>query len=123
MNKNEIMIKLMESGLDKKEIICISGASLVVQGIIEETGDIDLTCNQKYYEKLDWPIKKGAFGKEIKYKDVFEIGTNLFDKKNIVSINEYQFADLQQCLKVKKMLNREKDREIICKLEKVLFKR
>ena len=32
--------------LDKEEFIVISGASLVIHDIIEETNDIDLTCSK-----------------------------------------------------------------------------
>ena len=42
MTKEEIFKKLDSLELNKEEYIVISGASLVVQDIIEETSDIDL---------------------------------------------------------------------------------
>ncbi len=53
MNKNEIIEKLKKSNLDKNEIIVISGASLVVHDIINDTEDIDLICTEEYYEMIN----------------------------------------------------------------------
>jgi len=66
LNKELILKKLQESNLDKNKIIVLSGASLVVQDIIETTSDIDLSCDQIYYDKLEWKTKIGDYGKEIK---------------------------------------------------------
>lgn len=120
MNRNEIFEKLEHLDLDKEKYIVISGASLVVQEIIDNTSDIDLSTSKDYYKIINWPIKLGAFNKECKVKDVFEISDNLFDEENIVIINGYKFANLKHILEVKKALNREKDLEIIKKLEELL---
>ena len=53
MNKQEIFKKLDELELDKDKYIVISGASLVVQDILDETSDIDLSCSETYYEKIN----------------------------------------------------------------------
>lgn len=58
MNKNEIIEKLKKSNLDKNEIIVISGASLVVHDIINDTEDIDLICTKEYYEMINWKKRK-----------------------------------------------------------------
>ena len=94
MNKECILKKLNESNLDKDRIIIISGASLIVQGIISETNDIDLSCDKKYYENLNWKTKIGAYGTEIKYNDIFEISPNLYSPGEIVIINNYRFMNL-----------------------------
>ena len=49
MNKQEIFKKLDELELDKDKYIVISGASLVVQDILDETSDIDLSCSKTDY--------------------------------------------------------------------------
>ena len=67
MTKEEIFKELKKLDLPKDKYIVISGASLVVQDIIDETDDIDLTCSKEFYDKLDWPVRIGAFGVEIKY--------------------------------------------------------
>jgi len=102
------------------KIIIISGASLVIQNIINETWDIDLSCDIDYYNLLDWDKKIGALGKEIKFNDVFEISNNLYYPEDIIIIDGYKFMNLEKCLEIKKKLNRDKDRYIIDKLEKLL---
>lgn len=123
MNKQEIFSKLNSSGLDKGKIIVLSGASLVVQDIISSTSDIDFSCDKTYYNKVDWPIKIGAFGVEIKYNDIYEIGENLYYPNDVVIIDGYKFLNLEKCLEVKKALHRDKDKDVIQKLEKALKNR
>ena len=122
MNKNEIIEKLKKSNLDKNEIIVISGASLVVHDIINDTEDIDLICTEEYYEMINWKKKKGFFNIDIKYYDVFEISNNLYDEyKNYYDlIDDYKFMNLNSCLDLKRKMNREKDKNVIKILEKKL---
>ena len=117
MNKLEIFKELEKLDLPKDKYIVISGASLVCQDIIDETDDIDLTCSKEFYNKLDWPTRIGAFGKEVKYKDCFEISDNLYEYQNIVLINSYRFLSLEDCLEIKKRINRPKDKKLIKELE------
>ena len=123
MNRKEILEKLDTLQLPKNEFIVISGASLVLQEIIEETRDIDLTCSKEFYDNLNWDEKVGAAGIKIKYKEDIEIGNNFYDNKRIVFCNGYKIANLEHVLDVKKELNREKDKEIIKKLEKIIKKK
>lgn len=81
MNRKKILKKLDESKLDKEEIIILSGASLVLQNVLENAHDIDLSCNKKYYDSLNWKEEKNKLGNYIKTNDIFGIGTNLFDKE------------------------------------------
>lgn len=118
MDKLNILKKIEESGLDKNRIIVISGASLVVQGIIEETDDIDLSCDLEYYNSLNWKTKIGAFGIEIKYFDVFEISYNLYDLNQTIIINNIKFMNVQKCLELKQKLGRTKDKEFIKYIKK-----
>ena len=117
MTKEEVFKKLEKLDLSKDKYIVISGASLVCQDIIDETSDIDLTCSKEFYNKLDWPTRIGAFGKEVKYKDCFEISDNLYEYQDIVLINSYRFLSLEDCLETKKRLNRPKDKKLIKELE------
>ena len=122
MNKQEILKQLNNIDLDRKDYIIISGASLVLQDIIEETIDIDLTCSKSFYNSLNWPIKVGAFGSEIKYQGVFEISNNLYDENDYIIIEGYKCMTLEGCLKIKRMLNRPKDKKIINELDLLLSK-
>lgn len=123
MNKKEILEKLEKSNLDKNKIIVLSGASLVMQGIISETNDIDLSCDKEYYDKLDWNTKIGAYGTNIKYNDVFEIGTGIYFPNDVVCIEGYKFLNLEKCYEIKKQLVRKKDEILIKKLENILNKK
>ncbi len=120
MNKQDILTELEKFILPKDDYIVISGASLVLQDIIDETTDIDLSCTKDIYDKLNLPIKIGAFGIEVKYTNNIEISYNLYYKDNIVDYNGYKLMDLEKCLEVKQELNRKKDKNIINKLELIL---
>lgn len=117
MTKEEIFQKLDSLDLDKSKYIIISGASLVCQDILEETGDIDLSCDNEYYSSISWDVKKGYFGTDIKYYDSFEVGTNFFDEKRIVEIRGYRFANIVSTYELKKLENKPKDKKLIQKLE------
>ena len=117
MNKKEILKKLDELDLDREKYIIISGASLVVQDIIEETSDIDLSCDTTYYDSISWPVKDGYFGTEIKYMDCYEIGCNFFDPEKTVIIDGYRFMNLDACLDLKKLENKKSDQKLIKKLD------
>ena len=122
MNRETILKKLKELNLDKNEYIIISGASLVVHGLLDKTSDIDLSCSKEYYDSLDWESKVGLFDSEIKFYEDFEIGPNFYWQDDIDIIEGFKFMGLKNCLKLKKIENKEKDKEIIEKLEKILNK-
>ena len=117
MTKEEIFNKLEKLDLPKNKYIVISGASLVVQDVIKETDDIDLACSKEFFDKLDWLVKIGAFGIEVKYKDCYEISYNLYEYQDVVLINDYRFLSLEECLEIKRSLNRPKDKKLIKDLE------
>lgn len=120
MNKQEIFNKLDKLDLDKEQYIVISGASLVVQDIIYETSDIDLSCSEEYYKYINWKTKNGYFNSEIKYRDCYEIGINFYNPENIIVIKGYKFMNLNDCLELEKLEKRDKNLEIIKKLTKIL---
>lgn len=122
MNREEIFKKLNALNLDKDRYLILSGASLVVQGFISETDDIDIACDREYYDLISGSIKVGAFGLPVKYFDVFEISYNLYYKDDVIIINGYRFLNIERILQIKNDLGREKDKEVIMKLKKVLNK-
>ena len=117
MNKVEVFEKLDKLDLDKNNYIIISGASLVVQDIIDDTSDIDLSCSKEYYNSIEWPTKTGYFNTEIKYKDCYERGCNFFDEDKIIIINGYKFMNLEACLDLKILENKKADKKLIKKLD------
>lgn len=120
MNKEQIINKLDNSNLNLNEVIILSGASLVLQGVIDKTNDIDLSCTKKYYDNIPWPIKDGIFNVPLKYDDVFEISYNLYYPNDIVIIGKYKCLSLEKCLDIKLQLNRDKDKDTISKLKKLI---
>ena len=120
MNKNEIFEKLKCLSLDKKSYIIIGEAALVLQDILEETGDIDLSCDSSIYDKLDWDVKVGLFGDEIKYNDCFKIGTNFYDMNNTINIDGYNILNLEASYELKLLENKKSDKKIINKLDLIL---
>ena len=121
MNKAQIFEKLNSLNLDKDKIIIISGASLVVQDIIEQTPDIDIATSTEYFNSINWNMRLGAFKKPVKYFDCFDISDNLYyENAEIVTINGFKFLNLKDILATKKALNRETDFYIIQKLEDLL---
>jgi len=116
MTKDEIFKELEKLDLPKDKYIVISGASLVCQDIIEETDDIDLACSKELFDKLDWDVKR-EYNSLIKYKGVFDIDYDLYDKKRIIEINGYRFMNLKACYELKKVMNKPKDKKLIKDLE------
>ncbi len=120
MNKQQILDKLNSENINGNEVIIISGASLVLQGIIDSTSDIDMACTESYYKALPWKTEIGGCGKEIKRKDVFDISNNLYYPDCIEYVEGYRVMNVEKCYEIKKMLNRDKDKQVIKLLENYL---
>ena len=87
MNKEEILDKLRKCSLDLDECIIIGGASLVVQGLLDETTDIDLACSKNYYDSINWDYDTSIeSGDVVKMNDCFSISSTFFDKNKVSSI-------------------------------------
>ena len=106
MNKAEILNELKNLNLNPKDYIVISGASLVVRGIIPQTPDIDLACSKDFYDALDWPKSVGSAGKRIKSYGCFEISDNFYYEGMAVDkIDGFYFMNIVDVLKIKKHRN------------------
>ena len=114
MNKEEIFKKLDDLDLDKDKYIVISGASLTVQDVIDCTNDIDIVCSKTYYDSLDFEENQII---NMKYYNDIEITINNDPNKKYITINGYKFETLEDSLKIKKELNRKKDKKVIEKLD------
>lgn len=121
MNKETILKKLKELELNKEDFIIISGASLVLQNIIETTNDINLACNKDYYQLVNWEENK-TVDYQIKGKDFFTISTTFYNEDNYILIEGYKCMTLDGCLKIKRLLNRPKDQKLIKELDLLLSK-
>ena len=120
MDRETILKELKKLDLDRNEYIIISGASLVVHGLLDKTSDIDLSCSEEFYEKVDWETKQGLFNTTIKYYKDFEIGPNFNWLDDIDIIEGFRFMGLKNCLKLKLIENKDKDKEVIAKLKQIV---
>lgn len=128
MTKKDIIETLNNYNLDKDKFIIISGADLVLQNSSNQTHDIDIWVSKDYYEHL-----LSNFNCEFDRINEFENKAFMIDDainfsfdfcpKNYVYINGYKVASLRVCYNVKKLLNRDKDKKLLLKLEKELNKR
>ncbi len=116
MKKKDIFLKLEELDIDKDQYIIIGGASLVCQGVLKETSDIDLSCTKEVYDSLNWDTKMDHFDSEIKVFDCFEIGSNFYTD-DFITIKGYHFMKLKDLLELKKLENRDCDKSIIKKIQ------
>lgn len=113
MEKKNIVSKLIESKLDLTKVWVLCGGAMVMHGAKKETCDIDLGCESKYFSELEkmfgnikiWPdgMRSISIGKEIEIFENWNIMiSDLIEGINVSSINDI--------IKHKQMLNREKDR-------------
>ena len=128
MTKKDIIETLNNYNLDKDKFIIISGAALVLQNFSNQTHDIDIWVSKDYYEHLlsnficEFDRINEFENKAFMIDDVINFSFDFFPK-NYVYINGYKVASLRDCYNVKKLLNRDKDKELLLKLEKELNKR
>ena len=125
MNKEQIIKTINDYKLDKSRIVVISGAALVLLDIIKETKDIDIWCDKDYYNYL---LKEyntrferiNEFGEKAYIIDnIINFGTS-FCPKQIEIIEGIKCSSLKDVLELKKFLNRDKDKLLIKRLEKIL---
>lgn len=117
MNKEEIFKKLEYYNFNKKEILILSGASMVVNGIKAKTNDIDIAVSADYeselLEKYECKLKEKNNGNNVYSIDnVIEFSINYYDFDYDI-INEYKIQKPRDILKLKENLNRDKDKKDI----------
>ena len=122
MNKEEIIEKLKEYNFDKNKYIVISGAAMVLLGIKSKTHDIDIAIKDGYKDYLvdNYNVtfdRMNEYNEPVYFIDniVNFAVTYYTDKKEYVSGIPVQ--NINDILKLKKGLNREKDKIDIEKLE------
>ena len=125
MNKEDIIKTINQYHLDKSKFIVISGAALVLLDIKKKANDIDIWCENNYYNYL---LKEysceferiNEFGEKAYMIDkIINFGTS-FCPEQIEVIDDIKCSSLIDILKLKKFLNRDKDKLLIKKLEKIL---
>jgi len=131
MNKAEILNKLNEYNFDTNEYIVISSAALVIQGVKEETKDIDISVTQKYYKYLEenYNCELERYDEKnninIYYiDDVINFSTNYYseDKDDFILLDGIKIQSISSVTRLKNMLNRPKDIKDIDLINKFLEK-
>lgn len=118
MNKEDIFNKLSNCKLDLNRCIIIGGASLVIQGLLDETDDIDFACSREYYDSIDWGYDSSIdTGDVVKINDCFSLSSTFYDMNDFIEIDGYKFMTIDGIYKIKKSLNRKKDKKIIKDLD------
>ncbi len=131
MNKAEILNKLNEYNFDTNEYIVISSAALVIQGVKEETKDIDISVTPKYYKYLEenYNCELERYDEKnninIYYiDDVINFSTNYYseDKDDFILLDGIKIQSISSVTRLKNMLNRPKDMKDIELINKFLEK-
>ena len=118
MNKEEIIKELKKYNFDKNKYIIISGAAMVLLGIKEKTNDIDISVTEDFYnyllnnynctfEKINEHNNKVYF-----INNIINFSCSYYQKENHL-IDEIPVQNIEDILKLKQHLNREKDKKDI----------
>ena len=123
MNKKELLKLANSLKLPKEEYCIISGGACVLNGVREQTNDLDIDITQKGFEILNEKYSLELVRDDIKqYKVTENIECFLVDKleTDIVYIDNYPCESLISIYNFKKRINREKDQADILAIEKIL---
>lgn len=124
MNKQEILKILKKYDFDKDQILILSGASMVVNDIKEKTADIDIAVSKEYEKQLlkkyNCLSKKTNNNNVYQIENIIEFSQNYYDYDYDI-IEGYKFQKPTEIIKLKKTLNREKDKHDIKLIQNYLI--
>ena len=124
MKKIELLNLLKELNFPKDEYYVLSRASLVLRGIREEAGDLDLCISEKLFETIKEKYnltddKKNDCG-FYRINDDLELVINKKENFKMEIGNEYNLEDLNTILDFKIKRNAQKDQKDIENIKKYL---
>jgi len=112
MNRQEILTQLKAFPYDRNEYWIITGSAMVIYGIKEQAGDIDLGCSVKMADLLE--SDGYLFGRTKDGNRWFKVGDSieifeswLYD--SVIRINDFQVISVNGLIEMKKNIGREKD--------------
>ena len=123
MNRQEILDRLKAFPYDRNEYWIVAGSAMVIYGIREETGDIDLGCSARMADLLE---SDGVpFGRAKDGYRRFEAGEGMeiFEEwlyGSVVKIDGFQVISPRGLIEMKRKLGREKDLRDIRAIEAFL---
>ena len=122
MNKKELLELIKSIKIDKEEFIVLSSGALVLRGIMDSAGDLDILVTQKGFEQLkenyDLKEKKECNNSYIVNEKIECILNDNEDRKE--KMGDYYIQDINQYLEFLKESNREKDKLRIPIVEKYI---
>ena len=116
MTRQQFITKLEEFGFPKSEYMILSGGSLLIRGLREETADFDLCVSEKLADNLameDCPTDE--YGMYVPFEDVQMKGG--MEERNYDVIDGFCCQTLEDILALKKRLMRPKDLPDIERIE------
>ena len=116
MNRIEIIKELKKYNFDIKRYIVISGAAMVLHGLKDDTPDIDISISEDYEEELledymavlEHTNLNGTRAYII--DDNVNFGVNYYTKPSEY-IEGLPVQNIEEIIKLKESLNREKDQK------------
>lgn len=126
MNRTEIMQRLEGLKFDRAGYWLVAGGAMVLYGLREETGDIDLGCRSELADELErqgCPVTHMSDGTR---KIQFEAGIELFENwlyDRVEYVEGIPVISLRGLLAMKRALGREKDQADIKRMEDFIQKR
>jgi hypothetical protein len=119
MNKKRIIEELEQFQFDKHEYCILSSGALVVYGILEEAGDLDLALNESGLEKIK-KVYPDIYQREDGWYTVTEECEVVIGVVKKGFYHGYPLQDLQELLDFYKDRDFEKDKVKVEKINKFL---
>ena len=126
MNRTDIVQRLERLNFDRAGYWLVAGGAMVLYGLREETGDIDLGCGSELAGELErqgYPVTRMSDGTR---KIQFEAGIELFENwlyDRVEYVEGIPVISLRGLLAMKRALGREKDQADIKRIEDFIQKR
>lgn len=119
MNRQEILTELRAFPYDRSEYWVVTGGAMVLYGIRENTGDIDLGCTGALADRLEadgYPYRLTDDGKRwFRYGEHIEIFEEwLYDRTE--PIDGFRVISPEGLIEMKTVLGREKDLRDIARI-------
>ena len=108
MKKQEFVDKLNSFGFPRNEYVILSGGSLLLRGLREETADFDLSASEALVQSLDLKnCPKDEVGCYVPFEDV-QMKPDM-ERRNFDVVEGFQCQTLEDILALKRRLMRPKD--------------
>lgn len=119
MNKVEFIAELKKLDLPATEFVILSGGSMLMRGLREQTHDLDLSASKELAEKLDlYNCPRDKHGLYIPFENV-QMDDDM-SRFHFDVIDGYQCESLEDILRQKRKWNRPKDLKDIEIIEEYL---